>query len=118
VKRPQAHNCDKRPNRRKEHLQLDINVPGVVFGEPIETTDTVSDFEITLDRLGEIYRLVRYDVSSKICGLFPAGDRIKSCRKPKGRASGQGGPRRETLVAATKWLGSRVHRQAVVSLAG
>jgi hypothetical protein len=94
VKRPQAHNCDKRPNRRKEHLQLDINVPGVVFGEPIETTDTVSDFEITLDRLGEIYRLVRLDVVPKFAGFFQqeiASNLAESQRvEPPGRVDPEG----------------------------
>jgi hypothetical protein len=82
------------PIAEESNLQLDVNVPGVVFGEPIETTDTVSDFEITLDRLGEIYRLVRYDVVPKVAGFFQqeiASNLAESQRvEPPGKVDPQG----------------------------
>ena len=87
------------PIAEKSNLRLDINVPGVVFGEPIETTDTVSDFEITLDPLGEIYRLVRYDVVPKFAGFFNRRSH-QILQKAKESNPKQGGPTRETLIAA------------------
>lgn len=82
------------PIAEKDNLQLNIDVPGVVFGEPIETTDAVSDFEITLDRLGEIYYLVRYDVVPKFAGFFQqeiASNLAESQRiEPPGKVDPQG----------------------------
>lgn len=82
------------PIAEKSNLQPDINVPGVVFGEPIETTDTVSDFEIALDRLGGIYRLVRYDVVPTFAGFFQqeiASNLAESQRvEPPGKADPEG----------------------------
>jgi hypothetical protein len=47
-----------------------VNVAGVVFGEPIETTDGTSNFEITLDGMSGIYNFVRHDVVPRFENFF------------------------------------------------
>jgi hypothetical protein len=50
------------PLAEKQTLELNVEVPGIVFGEPLETTDGRSDFEISMDQLGRIYEHVRHAV--------------------------------------------------------
>jgi hypothetical protein len=59
------------PLAEKDKLQLSIHVPAVVFGEPIDKTDATSDFEISLERLGEIYDFLRNDAVPRFAGFFP-----------------------------------------------
>ncbi len=59
------------PLADKDSLQLKIEVPDIPFGEPIDTTDGVSDFEITLDGLSKICDFVRNDVVPKFESFFP-----------------------------------------------
>lgn len=48
------------PLAEKEQLRLDVSIPGVKFGEPIDATDGSSPFEIGIERFGEIFNYVRY----------------------------------------------------------
>jgi hypothetical protein len=50
------------PLAEKDNLKLDIGVPDAVFGDPIDRSDAPSDFEVSLDRLAEIYEVVRFSV--------------------------------------------------------
>lgn len=59
------------PLADKDKFQLKIEVPDIPFGEPIDATDAVSDFEITLDGLSKIYDFVRNDVVPKFESFFP-----------------------------------------------
>lgn len=58
------------PLAEKDILHLDVDVPAVIFGEPIRSTDDVSDFEIRLDGLSSICRYVRCDVVPRFEGFF------------------------------------------------
>ena len=58
------------PLVEKDKFSLDVTCPGVVFGEPIETTDAISSFEITLDGLDKIYDFVRHDVVPQFEAFF------------------------------------------------
>jgi hypothetical protein len=58
------------PLPEKSQLELNVNVPRVVFGEPIERTDAISDFEITIDGLDSIYNFIRGDVVPMFAGFF------------------------------------------------
>lgn len=59
------------PLAEKEQLQLNINVPRITFGDPIDSVDAVSDFEIGIERLEEIYNFVRDEVIPKFERFFP-----------------------------------------------
>jgi hypothetical protein len=59
------------PLSEKDKLQLNVDVPGIVFGEPIDRTDGTSDLEIDLDGLTAIYNFTRQDVVPRFSGLFP-----------------------------------------------
>jgi len=58
------------PLAEKDTLQFKVNVPDVVFGDPIDTTDGVSDFEIRLGGLGEIYDFVGFEVVPRFAAFF------------------------------------------------
>jgi hypothetical protein len=58
------------PLTEKAKFQIDINCPGVVFGEPIETTDAVSDFEISIEGLESIYNFIRNDAVPRFESFF------------------------------------------------
>src|SRR6185437_16302475 len=58
------------PLAKKEQLQLDVNIVRVVFGAPIDTVNTTSDFEIGIERFEEIYNFVRNDVVPRFKGFF------------------------------------------------
>lgn len=53
-------NWDGAIAEEREALHLNVNVPGIVFGEPIDRTDGGSGFEITIEGLS----------SAKICALL------------------------------------------------
>ncbi len=59
------------PLAEKDKLQLNVNVPGIVFGEPIDRTDAASGFEITVEGLGRLYDFVRYDAVPRFARFFP-----------------------------------------------
>lgn len=50
------------PLAEKAKLHIEVTCPGVVFGEPIDSTDAVSDFEISIEGLERIYDFIRNDV--------------------------------------------------------
>jgi len=58
------------PLSEKNIFQLEVNVPDVVFGEPIDVTDGVAAFEIRLDGLSKIYDFVGFDVVPKFVRFF------------------------------------------------
>ncbi|MGB9121194.1 MAG: hypothetical protein WCE73_11285 [Candidatus Angelobacter sp.] len=58
------------PLAQKDDLQLKIDVPGIVFGQPIDTTDAVPDFEIGLNGLLEIYNFVGFEVVPRFARFF------------------------------------------------
>lgn len=59
------------PLAEKAELQLNVDVPGIVFGEPIDRTDGTSDFEIDLEGLSAVYDFVRNEVVPRFAGFFP-----------------------------------------------
>ncbi len=54
----------------KDKFQLDVNVPRIVFGDPIDRTDGTGDLEIDLDGLTSIYNFVRHKVVPRFAGFF------------------------------------------------
>jgi hypothetical protein len=58
------------PLVEKDKLELEVNVPGIVFGEPIDKTDGVSGFEITLDGLRSVCDFVRQETVPRFEGFF------------------------------------------------
>ncbi len=58
------------PLSEKESVQLNVNVPGVVFGEPIDALNGAANLEIGVDRFEEIYKFVRYDVVPGFAKFF------------------------------------------------
>ena len=58
------------PIADKEKFQLNISIDDIVFGEPIELPDGISDFEVTMDGLSAIYDFVRNDVVPRFAGFF------------------------------------------------
>jgi hypothetical protein len=49
------------PLAEKSKFKMDVNVPEIIFGEPIDVSDGASDFELTWDNLSAIYKFVRYN---------------------------------------------------------
>jgi hypothetical protein len=58
------------PLAEKAELDLKIECPAVVFGDPIEVTDAVADFEIEIDGLERIYDFLRNDLVPKFDIFF------------------------------------------------
>lgn len=48
------------PLSEKSKFYFEISVPAIVFGDPIKTTDALSDFETGIDGLEGIYKFIRY----------------------------------------------------------
>jgi hypothetical protein len=59
------------PLAEKDQLELNVDVPGVVFGDPIDRTDGTGDLEIDMDGLHTIYNFVRREVAPKFASFFP-----------------------------------------------
>jgi len=59
------------PLAEKTKLELNVDVPEIIFGEPIDRTDGASDFEIGLDGLSAIHDFVGNEVVPKFAGFFP-----------------------------------------------
>jgi hypothetical protein len=59
------------PLDQKADLKIDVKVPSIVFGDPIDVTDGISSFEITIHEMRKIYDFVRNDVVPKLAGCFP-----------------------------------------------
>jgi hypothetical protein len=59
------------PLSEKEKVEFHVDVTGVVFGDPIDVTDGVSDFEIEADGLDAIYQFVRDDAVPRFEVFFP-----------------------------------------------
>jgi|ERR1700686_17816 len=59
------------PLAEKDQAEFYVNVPEIVFGEPIKATDAISSFEIGMDGLRKIYNFVRYDAVPKFEPFFP-----------------------------------------------
>jgi hypothetical protein len=58
------------PLAEKSKLHIEVGCPGIVFGNPIETTDAIADFEIALDGLERIYNFVRNDAVPRFQSFF------------------------------------------------
>jgi hypothetical protein len=58
------------PLAEKAKLQMNIECPGVIFGDPIEVTDAVADFEIEIDGLERIYNFLRNDLVPRFDSFF------------------------------------------------
>jgi hypothetical protein len=58
------------PLADKAKFHLDVNCPGIVFGEPIDVTDAVSGFEISINELERIYDFVRNDAVPRFDRFF------------------------------------------------
>jgi hypothetical protein len=58
------------PLAEKENLQIEVDVSRVIFGAPIDTFNTSSDFEIDVEGLEEIYNFVRDEVIPNFESFF------------------------------------------------
>ncbi len=58
------------PLAEKSKFHIEIRCPGIVFGDPIETTDAPSDFEISLEGLDRIYHFIRNDTVPRFEDFF------------------------------------------------
>jgi len=58
------------PLSEKNNFQLNVKIPDVVFGDPIDITNGTSSFEIRLDELSKIYDFVGFDVIPRFARFF------------------------------------------------
>jgi len=63
--------CIAVPIAEKDQAKFNVEVAGVVFGEPIDKPQGVSGFELGLDGLSAIYQFVRYDAVPRFEIFFP-----------------------------------------------
>jgi len=54
----------------KSQVEFEAKVIRVLFGDPIDKTDAVANFEITIDGLRKIYKFVRYDAVPRFACFF------------------------------------------------
>jgi hypothetical protein len=58
------------PLAEKDELQLNVEVPSIIFGDPIDSPDGTGDLEIDLEGLRAIYDFVRQEVVPRFTGFF------------------------------------------------
>lgn len=58
------------PLAEKDKVKFDVECTGIEFGDPIDTTDAVSDFTVDWDGLRHIYEFVRYDAVPRFERFF------------------------------------------------
>jgi hypothetical protein len=62
--------CVAVPLVEKRKVKLKVNIPEIVFGEPIDKPLAVSGFEIGIEGLSAIYEFVRYDAVPRFERFF------------------------------------------------